>query len=121
MLDVHPLPKPSPIEVLTGSGTTDLGQLEYGADFLGTMSAADEALASLARGGAFTNEREEEFLLRHHFDSFADWQDYMAKEAEYYLPPDATMIETIGRGMATAGAELVIMEWVRASRFMRLG
>ncbi len=45
----------------------------------------------------------------------------MAKEAQYYLPPDATMIETIGRGLATAGGELVLKEWVRASRFRRLG
>ena len=105
----------------TGSGTIDLGHLEYGADFISNMSTADDALASLARGGTFTNEREEEFLLRHHFDSFADWQDYMDKEAEYYLPPDATMIEAIGRGMATDGAELVLKEWVRASWFRRLG
>jgi hypothetical protein len=121
LLDVHPQPKPSPIEVQAGSSTIDLGQLEYGADFVGNMSTAEEVLASLVRGGAFTSEREEEFLLRHHFDSLADWQDYMEKEAEYYLQPDATMIEAIGRGMATAGAEIVLKEWVRASRLRRLG
>ena len=121
LLDVHPQPQPSPIEVRTGAGTTDLGQLEYSPDFISTMSNAVEALASLDRDGTFRNEREEEFLLQHHFESLAEWQDYMAKEAQYYLPPDATMIETIGREMATVGAELVIRAWVRASRFRRLG
>ena len=85
------------------------------------MSNADEAFASLDRDGTYRNERQKEFLLLHHFESLAGWQDYMAKEAQYYLPPDATMIETIGRGLATAGAELVLREWVRASRFRRLG
>ncbi len=120
LLDVHPQPKPSPIEVRTGAGTTDLGQLEYSPGFIGTMSNADEALASLDRDGTFRNEREVEFLLLHHFDSMAEWQDYMAKEAQYYLPPDAAMLETIAGGLASAGAELILSEWVRASRFRRL-
>ncbi len=121
LLDVHPQPQPSPFEVRTGAGATDLGQLEYSPDFIRTMSNADEALVSLDQDGTFRNEREEEFLLLHHFESLAEWQDYMAKEAQYYLTPDATMIETIGRGLATAGAELVLREWVRTSRFRRLG
>ena len=121
LLDVHPQPQPSLIEVLTGTHTADLGQLEYSPSFIRTMSNADEALASLDRDGTFRNEREEEFLLRHHFESLAEWQDYMAKEAQYYLPPDATVIETIGQELATAGAELVLREWVRASRFRPLG
>ena len=95
LLDVHPQPEPSPIEVRTGSGTTDWGQLEYSPDFIDTMSNADEALVSLDRDGTFTNERDVEFLLGHHFESLGEWEDYMAKEAEYYLPPDATMIEAI--------------------------
>ena len=121
LLDVHPQPKPSPIEVRTGPGTTDLGQLEYSPDFIDTMSNADEALVSLERHGTFSNEREENFLLAHHFESLAEWEDYMAKEAEYYLPPDTAMIETIGQQLSTAGTELVLMEWVRASRFRRVG
>ena len=121
LLNVQPQPQPSPIEVRTGAGTTDLGQVVYSPGFIHTMSKADDALASLDRGGAFRNEREERFLLLHHFESLAEWQDYMAKDAEYYVPPDATMIETIGRALATPGSELVLREWVRASRFRRLG
>ena len=120
LLDIHPQPQPSPIEVRTGAGTTDLGHLEYSPDFIGTMSNADEAMASLNRDGTFRNEREEEFLLLYHFESLVEWQDNMAKEAEYYVPPDATMIEAISRGLATAGAEMVLREWIRASRFRRL-
>ena len=120
LLDVHPQPQPSPIEVRTGAGTTDLGQLEYSPGFIDTMSNADEALASLDRDGTFRNERDEEFLLLHHFGSLAEWQEYMAKEAQYYLPPAAAMIETMSRRLATPGAELLIRERVRASRFRRL-
>ena len=121
LLDVHPQPQPSPFEVRTGVGTTDLGQLEYSPDFIRTMSNADEALASLDRDGTFRKERQEEFLLLHHFESLAEWQDYMAKEAQYYVQPNATMIEAIGRELATAGAELVLKEWVRANRSRRVG
>ncbi len=53
LLDVHPQPKPSPIEVRTYARRTDLGQLEYSPDFIRTISSADEALASLDRGGTF--------------------------------------------------------------------
>jgi hypothetical protein len=121
LLDVRPQPQPSPFEVRTGAGATDLGQLEYSPDFIRTMSNADEALASLDRDGTFRKERKEEFLLLHHFESLAEWQEYMAKEAQYYVPPDATMIEAVGRGLETAGAELVLKEWVRANRSRRVG
>ena len=119
MLDVHPQPQPLPIEVRTEAGTSDLGQLEYSPSFIDTMSNADEAPASLDRDGTFRNERKVEFLFLHHFESLAEWQDYMTKEAQYYLPPVTTMIETIGRGRATAGADLVLRERTQASRFRR--
>ena len=121
LLNVHPQPQPSPIQVRTDAGEEDLGQLEYSPDFIFTMSKADTALASLERDGTFRKERKGEFLLLHHFESLAEWKDYMVKEADYYVPPDATMIEAIGRGLATAGAELVLREWVLASRFRRSG
>ena len=81
LLDVHPQPQPSPIEIRTGAGTTDLGQLEDSPGLIGTMSNADEALASLDRDGTFRNEREEEFLLLHHFESLTEWQDYIEGSA----------------------------------------
>ena len=105
----------------TGAGATDLGQLEYSPGFVRAMSNADEALASLDREGTFRSEREEEFLLLHYFESLAEWHDYMGKEEEYYLRPDATIIEAIGRGLETSGAQLVLREWVQATRFRRLG
>ena len=121
LLDVHPQPRPSPIELRSGACATDLGQLEYGPDFIQTLSNSDDVLASLDRDGTFRNESNEEFLLLHHFESFADWQEFMAQEAEYYVPPDSTMIQMIGRRLLSKGAELVLEEWVRASRFTRLG
>lgn len=121
LLDVHPQARLSPLELRTGAYATDLGHLEYGPDFIQTLSNSDEVLASLDQGGTFRNERDEEFLLLHHFESFAKWQEFMAQEAEYYVPPDSTMIEKIGQGLFLKGAELVLKEWVRASRFRRLG
>ena len=121
LLDVHPQALPSPLELHTNAYATDLGHLEYGPDVIQTLSNSDEVLASLDQGGTFRNERDEEFLLLHHFESFAEWQDFMAQEAEYYVPPDSTMIEKIGQGLLLKGAELVLKEWVGASRFRRLG
>ena len=120
LLDVRPQPQPLPIEVRTGAGPTDLGQLEHSPGFIRTMSNADRALASLERDGTCRNEREVEFLLLRHFESLAEWQEYMVKEAQYYVSLDATVSEAIGRRLATAGSELVLREWVRASRFRRL-
>ena len=120
LLDVHPQLQPSSIEVRKDAGTADLGQLEYSPGFIRTMSNADGALASLERDGSFRNEREVEFLLLRHFESLAEWQEYMAKEAQYYVSPDATVSEAIGQGLATAGSELVLRERARASRFRRL-
>ena len=121
LLNVHPQPRPCPIEVQTGTGTSDIGQLVYTPAFTDTISKADEAFVSLDRDGIFRNERHEEFLLLHHFASLLEWQEYMAKEGHYYLPPAAAMSETINRRLAITGAELVLREWIQASRFRRLG
>ena len=120
LLDVRPQPQPSPIEVRTSAGTTDLGQLEDSPGFIRTRSNADRALVSLEADGTFKNEREVEFLLLRHFASLAEWRDYMAKEAQYYVSPDSAVSEAIARGLAAAGSELILREWVRAARFRRL-
>ena len=120
LLDVHPQPRPPSIELRTGAGTTDLGPLAYSADFIRTLSHADGALVSLEQDGTFRNEREVEFSFPRHFKSLSAWREYLAKEAQYYVPPDATMSDAIGRALATAGTELVVREWARARRFARL-
>ena len=120
LLDVHPEPRPNPIEVRTSVGSTSMGSLYYSSGFVQTISAASEALASLCREGAFLNEQKVEFEVLIHLDSVADWQTYLATEAQYYVLPDQALIESIHRLLDREGREIILRYFMEATRYRRL-
>ena len=119
LLDVHPQPRPTRIEVRTSAGSASVGSLDYSSDLVQTISAANQALASLGREGAFVNEQNVEFEVLHHLDSIADWQTYMTTEAQYYVPPDRALIELIEGLLEGKRGEIILGEFVEATRFRR--
>ena len=97
-----------------------MGTLDYSSDFVQTISTANRAFASLVREGAFVNEQKVEFEVFHYLDSIADWQAYMATEAQYYVPPDRALIESIQSLLDGTVGEIILREFVEATRSRRL-
>ena len=117
LLDLHPEPRLNPVAVRTSAGTTRVGALEYSASFIQTIADANHALAALEQEGVFVREQRTEYEVLIHFDSAALWQTYMETEAQYFAPPDAATLNSIER----APSEVVMTEWIRATRFRRAG
>ena len=101
-------------------GSTLIGRLDYNPGFVETISAANEALATLGREGAFLNEQKVEFEILYYLDSIADWQTYMATEAQYYVQPDEALIESIYGLLDRAAGKIVLREFMEATRLKRL-
>ena len=121
LLDLHPEPRLNPVEVRTSGGTTRVGALEYSESFVENIAAANRSLAALEDEGAFVREQQTEFEVLIHFDSAALWQAHMETEAQYYVPPDEAMLSSIDRALEGAPGEIVMAEWIRGTRFRRLG
>ncbi len=117
LLDLHPEPRLNPVVVRTGAGISRVGALGYSESFIQTIAAANGALALLEDEGAFVREQQTEFEVLTHFDSVALWRAYLEKEAPYYVPADEAMLRSIER----AQGEIVLGEWIRGTRFRRVG
>ena len=121
LLDLHPEPRLNPVEVRTSAGTTRVGALAYSASFIQTVAAADRALAALEDVGTFIREQQTEFEVLIYMDSVAEWRTYMEAEAEYYTPPDDGLLRSINDALDGGRGEVVMAEWIRATRFRRAG
>jgi len=95
-----------------------VGSLEYSPSFVQAISATNDALASLGREGAFVNEQWVEFEVPHYLNSIADWQAYMTTEAQYYVQPEA-LIESIQSLLDRTAGEIILREFIEATRFRR--
>ena len=102
-----------------GAGTTSIGRLEYSPGFVQTISTANDALTLIGREGAFVNDQKMEFELLHYINSIADWQTSLTTEAQYYVPPDETLIESIHSLLDRTAGEIILRELIEATRFRR--
>ena len=118
---MHPEPRLNPVEVRTSAGTTRVGALEYSESFIQTIAAANRSLAALEDEGAFVREQQMEYEVLTHFDSAAAWQEYMEAEAPYYVPPDEALLAPINAALDEEPGDIVLGEWIRATRFRRVG
>ena len=121
LLDLHPEPRLNPLAVRTSAGTKRVGALEYSASFIETIAAANRSLAALEEEGAFVREQQREFEVLILVDSVAEWRTYLETQAQYYVPPDEAMFESVSAAMDRGPGEIVMAEWIRATRFRRVG
>lgn len=119
LLDVHPEPVNSQIEVRQGDRVHDLGEIDQREDHR-EIEDARSRLGLLVDQELFGPEATDYFELREHHDSLASWQEKWARE-EYRLFAPPGMLEAAEELLATGGGELVIREQVRATRLRRLG
>ena len=120
-MDLHPQPGRYPVEVRTSAGTTRVGELKYSASFVQIIASADRALAALEDEGVFAREQQTEYEALTHFDSLAPWREYLESQAEFYVAPDEAMLASIEAALDEAPGEVVLGEWIRETRFRRVG
>lgn len=118
LLDVHPQPVNSKIEVWQDGRVHDLGEIDQQQDNREIEDARSQ-LELLVKDGLFTPETNDFFELLEQHDSVASWREKWAKE-EYRLVAPPEMFESADELLSTGGGELVIREQVRATRLRRL-
>lgn len=118
LLDVHPQPVNSRIEVWQDGRVHDLGEVDQQQDNCEIEDARSQ-LGLLVKEGLFAPETKDFFELLEHYDSVASWQEKWADE-DYRLIAPPEMFEQAEKLLSSGGGELVIREQVRATRLRRL-
>lgn len=118
LLDVHPQPTNSQIEVWQEDAIHHLGQIDQREDHQ-EIEEARLRLESLEERGLFVTERRGFFELLEHHPTVESWQDRWAQEG-YRLVAEPELLETAQDLLTANGGELVIREQVRASRLRRV-
>ena len=116
LIDIHPTPEPSSIEVRIGGQTIPAGWLDESDDFA-EYEAADDALAQAAQRGWFVVERQDTFAFVTYADTVVELRNYVAEEWEEARVDDVTA----GRAeelLSTAqrDKEVILREPVRIAR-----
>jgi hypothetical protein len=118
MLDIHPEPEHSWVEVQTGDGVLPVGRLDE-SGLIDRIHAARAVLASLIDEGYFVHERETTFEFLYHFDSVDAWLAYMAEDWVSAVIPEVVVARA--REVLVSGTgELRIREPVYAARLRRV-
>lgn len=118
LLDVHPEPASSRIEVWQGDRVHQLGEIDQEEDNR-EIEEARSRLDLLVDEGLFSPEASDFFELREHHDSVEGWQEKWAEE-DYRLVANAELLASARQLLSNGGGELVIREQVRATRLRRL-
>ena len=121
LLDCHPMPEPSEIQVRVGARSTRVGQIDYTSEFEQTISNAEEALVSLRRERVFSSQSSIDYQFLIHFESAAEWEEYFEYWASYYAPMPDGLMQSIGDLAKVTGAEVVLDTKCSGTTFKKPG
>jgi|SRR3990172_7082800 len=116
LIDIHPPPEPSSIDVRIGEQAHAAGWLRETDDY-GDYEAADEALATIVARRLFAVERRGTFSFLTHVDTLAELRNYLTEEWENASIDDVTAAR-IEELMSTPerDKEIILRESVRIAR-----
>lgn len=120
MLDIHPQPERSQVEVRVGERSVDVGHLD-GSSLISAIHAARKILASTIADGLFVDEEETEFEFLSYFDSIDEWTSYWANSRFAEPVADEPLMEATCALMSQGEGEILMRELARAVRLKRLG
>jgi hypothetical protein len=89
LIDIHPPPDPSSIDVRIGGQAHVAGWLHETDDY-GDYEAADKALTTIVARGLFAIERQGTFAFVTHVDTLAELRNYLTEEWENASIDDVT-------------------------------
>ena len=118
MLDIHPEPINSRVEVISSGGSLAVGELDE-SSLIEAIEAARSVLDGVVERGLFAFEQEEKFEVLHHFTSVEGWLKELDNEWEH-VQVSPEIVERVRRLMDAGDAEIVMREPTRAARFRRL-
>lgn len=118
LLDVHPQPQNSQIEIWQDGVIHYLGEIDQREEHA-EIDAARAHLRAFQRDGLFTAVKRGFFELLEHHPSVESWQDRWEGEG-YRLVAEPDLLDSANHLLASGGGELVIREPVRATSLRRL-
>ncbi|MGH2594022.1 MAG: hypothetical protein ACRDGG_10970 [Anaerolineae bacterium] len=119
LIDIHPPPEPSSIEVRIGGQTIPAGWLHESDDYA-EYEDADDALARAVRKGLFAVEREGAFDLVTHANTLAELRAYVAEEWEEARIDDITAMRAEELlSTPERDKEVILRETARIARLKR--
>ena len=117
LLDLHPQPENSQIEIWEDGQIHCLGEIDQREDHEEILAARSH-LRSAERDGLFSTERSAVFELLEHHPTVESWVDRWEYEG-YRLVAEPKLFETARDLLQHSSAELVIREPVLATRLRR--
>ena len=118
LLDVHPQPENSEIEIWQNGRIRRLGEIDQSEDHA-EIEAARVHLDSFRKGGLFVEEQRGFFELLEHHPTVEHWQDNWADNG-YRLLAETSLLESAKHLLRSGGGELIVREPVRATALQRL-
>lgn len=118
LLDIHPQPVDSRIEIWENGKIHPLGEVDQHEDHEEIRSARSH-LRSFEEAGLFRTEETAVFELLEHHPTVESWQARWDYEG-YRLIAEASLLDTARAMLKRPQTELVIREPVRATRLRRL-
>lgn len=118
LLDVHPQPQNSQIEIWQDGLTHHLGEIDQREDHV-EIEAARAHLWSFEQGGLFATEKQGFFELLEHHPTVESWQEKWVEDG-YRLVAEPELLGSANELLRSGGGELVIREPVRATSLRRL-
>ena len=117
VLDVHPRPEHSRVEIRADGKSTEFGQLDE-SSLIQSVNAVHLTLASAIWDGYFVHEETRHFEFLYHFDSVDACESFLAEEWEDF-EVDPALMSRARELLANNEGELVIREPVQAARLRR--
>ena len=117
VLDIHPRPEHSRVEVRVDGKVNEIGNLDE-SSLIQSINAAHLNLASAVWDGYFIYEETRHFEFLYHFDSVDACESFLAEEWED-LEVDPSLMSRARELLANNEGELVIREPMQAARLRR--
>ena len=118
LLDIHPQPENSRIEIWQGGTVRHLGEIDQSEDNM-EIEAARAVLASFEKRSLFRVEDRGHFELLEHHNTVEGWQKSWAKQG-YRLVAEPALLDSARDLLTADGGELVIREPVQATLLRHL-
>ena len=118
MLDIHPRPEHSRVEVRVDGKSTEFGKLDE-SSLIQSINAVHLTLASAIWDGFFVHEETRHFEFLYHFDSVDACESFLAEEWYEDFQVDPALMSHARELLANKEGELVIKEPVQAARLRR--
>ncbi len=118
LIDLRPLARDTPIELVEAGGAVEVGQLD-GSRGISDDLACDEALARVVEDGAFRYDGVRRFEFGIYFDTLDEMRDHVERSrARRCRLPSATALAEVGRQLAEGG-RLRLREHVILARYRK--